>query len=332
MTKKASSMLKSKTIIVDGNHLAHRAKYSFNLSNKGTDTSVTYGFIRTLWSYIRRFHPESVVVCWDGGVPEHRRKALPEYKANRHKDDDPLEYENFQRQMRELRLFALPLMGIISVHKPSMEADDLVYHASRILDGNKIVISGDHDLLQCISDDVMVYHPGKDILFDSGKLEEVFGISLKQFVDWKALQGDSSDNIPGVPGIGEKTATKLFHEYDTLTGITNAAAGINPKGKIVGKIGENICTFGLDRIAKNVYVMALYADRVGARKAIIDAINSYKPTNKSLLKRYYISNGFISLHDGELYNTLGKLRKPDLELNGYRVPIVLNGRRQPVDD
>jgi len=325
----------SLTLIIDGNHLAHRAKYSFSLSNRGVDVSVTYGSLRVIQSWIRKFAPTTIVVCWDGGIPEYRRQALPEYKANRHKDDDPLVYEDFVRQLRELSDFALPIMGMVSVRIDGAEADDLMYHASRLITGKSIIATGDRDLLQAVSDKVSVFSPshgaGDGVIFTPEDVFQTYGISVASFVDWKALQGDNSDNIPGVPGIGEKTATKLFKEFGSLTGITNAAMGRNPEGELSGRIGDNIKSFGFERLAKNIYVMALYADRVGARKAIIESVDNYHGVNKTLVKKYLMRNAFSSLMDGQFYSSLSRLVAPTLELKGVRVPIVANVKRQPVE-
>src|SRR5512139_1910981 len=112
-------------IIIDANHLAHRCRHVFNLSNKGVDVSVTYGFLKVMGSIIDKFKPQSVIVCWDGGIPEHRRKCYPEYKASRD-HGDPLEYVEFERQCDELYGYALPMMGVVNIRRMGIEADDLM--------------------------------------------------------------------------------------------------------------------------------------------------------------------------------------------------------------
>ena len=309
-------------LIVDGNNMAHRAKHSFSLSHNGVDVSVTYGFLRILLSMLNMFEVESVIVCWDGGIPEFRRKAVPEYKANRHKDDDPLVYEDFVRQLQDLSDYVIPMLGMVSVILEGAEADDLMYHASRLCRGESYIVSSDKDMLQAINEYVKVYSPFKETLYDADKVWDEYGVTLNNYIDWKAIQGDSSDNIPGIPGIGEKTATKLFKEYGTLTGITNAAMDRNPEATMTGNMQNRINSFGFDRIAKNIYVMALYADRVGARSAVLDAVYGWKPFDKTRVKKYFMSQAFVSLLDGAIYSRLGKLERPAIDIAGVRIPLV----------
>lgn len=322
-------MQKQNTIIIDGNNLAYRCKHVFSLSNNGVDVSITYGFLKVLSSYLQKFKATSVIVCWDGGIPEFRRFAVPEYKANRHLDDDPIEREDFHRQVNELHRI-LPMMGIVSIKTPCVEADDLMYHASVLCKGHCIIVSSDKDMFQALSDfGVEVYNPYRETLYDVDKFETEYGISIHDYIDWRALQGDSSDNISGVPGIGEKTATKLFHEFGTLTGIVNAALGINPTGKLSGALSANISNFGFTRIANNVLVMALYFDRTGSRDIIMDACDSHTTADRKISKRYLYDNNFTSLFTTFLVD-ISKLQAPELSIsNKMRIPIVYPCKRKP---
>jgi DNA polymerase I len=313
------------TLIIDGNNLAHRVRHTVSLSNKGVDVSVTYGFIRNIVSLYDKFKPNSIMVCWDGGVPNFRRVAVPEYKASRD-HGDPDEYADFLRQVQELSDYAFPMMGVVSVRKIGSEADDLMYHASKMLVGKAIIVSTDKDMLQCIDQHTMVYMPFTDKLYGKMEFEAEYNIDLKDYIHWRALVGDGSDNIAGVHGVGEKTATKLFHEYGSLIGITNAALGINPDGKLTGAIGEAIVNFGYDRISKNIFVMALYADRVGARASVIEAVKQYKPANKDRIRKYFMRNAFASLVGS--CGTFDRLTVPKLNTTNLRTPVI-HGRRVP---
>ena len=310
-------------LILDGNNLAHRARHSFSLSNRGMDTSVTFGFLKILSSYISKFKAQSIVICWDGGIPNFRRQAVPEYKANRHQDEDPDAYEDFLRQVRELQNVAIPLSGMVNVHKHGVEADDFMYHASRMLDGEIIVITTDKDLLQCATNRISIYNPTKDLLYTPEIIEEEFGIRMQDIVDWRAIQGDSSDNIVGVAGIGEKTATKLMREYGDLCTIYNAAMGKSPIGKPSDRISNAIVEFGWDRLVKNIKITALYADRVGARQTIEKAVKEYKRLDDDKFIDYLYKNAFVTLADGNFVHNLRKLRRPDIVDNGYRYPLVV---------
>ncbi len=313
-------------LLIDGNNLAHRARHVFSLSNKGVDVSVTYGVIRIISSLISKYDPTSVMVCFDGGTPEFRKRFVPEYKANRHKDEDPMAWEDFNRQMNELSDYALPLMGMAVARKLGAEADDLLYHASRMYNGNSLIVTNDKDLLQAVSEKTSVLNPSKEVIVTLDNFEEVTGISKNLYVDWRAIQGDGSDNIPGVPGIGEKTATKLFKEFGSLSNIINATLGHHPTLKLEGKLGANIASFGIDRIAKNVYVTALYADRVGAKQAVLDAVYNYKQADKDRVKKYLMRNGFVSLMEGKFYRSIMKLEVPEFDHTNIRIPVVINRR------
>jgi DNA polymerase-1 len=318
------------TLLIDGNNMAYRAKYTFNLSHKGVDVSVIYGVLRMINSLANKFEPSSIIVCWDGGIPEFRRQALPEYKANRHRDDDPLEYEDFLRQIQSLEMYTLPLLGVISARKDGAEADDLIYHASRIISGDIIIVTSDKDLLQAINMRTKVYSPNKDIVYTEEIVMDEFGISVEDYVHWRAIQGDSSDNISGVKGIGEKTATKLFNEFGSLTGIVNKALGINPReGNISDRLKDNINEFGFQKLTANVKVMALYADRVGAKMEIIRAVERWRPSNKDRIKHYLMRNAFASLMNGDFYYSMTLLDRPRILTDGIRCPAVAP-KRVPV--
>lgn len=312
-------------LLIDGNHMAHRCRHVFHLDNHGIDVSVTYGFIKNVESLIKRFKPTSVLVMWDCGFPEFRAQAVPTYKSGR-EHGDPEEYEDFIRQLNELcEIFKV--MGITSVRKSMTEADDLLYQASRILDGNNLIVTGDADLLQAVNATTSVFVPAKDKVVTVANFEEVAGTKLDRYVDWRAIQGDSSDNIPGVMGIGPATATKLFEAFKDLSGIYNAANGHSPIGDIREKTKEAIISFGWDRLVKNVFTMALYADRCGSRQAIVNEIANYRPVSKQAVKKWLLANAFVSLL--ELPNALTSLNAPQLKVDIFRAPVVCS-RRSPV--
>jgi 5'-3' exonuclease len=321
---RAQKKIEDLCLVIDGNHLAYRCKFVYALSYNGIDTSVTYGFLKSLVTLYDKFHPSSIVVCWDGGIPEFRRVAVPEYKAGRHVDEDPLAREDFYRQMNELhKMFSY--MNILSIRGHGIEADDLMYHFTRMAIDKTIIVTGDKDLYQAINAKTKVYNPGKEKLYDENAVMDEFGISVEQLVDWRALQGDGSDNIPGVSGIGEKTSTKLFKEWGSLTAIINAALGHDP-GKMVHQLSPalsaKICAFGMERIFKNIYVMALYADRVGARKVILDAYDEERlPYSRTFITRYLLKNAFATLLD-KLPGYCGKLQLPLVSTADIRIPIV----------
>ena len=318
-------------LIIDGNNLAHRVKYKFSLSNRGVDVSITYGCLRSISSLISKFKPQSLMVCWDGGTPEFRRQLLPEYKANRTKGD-PYEYQEFIRQVQELHEI-FPLMGIVSVRKRGAEADDLMYHASKLYSGHSVIVTTDKDLYQAINPNVEVYSPTKGIIIDQSAVLEEYGVrTIGDLVHLRALMGDSSDNIRGVPGIGQKTAVKLFKEFGSLVGIVNAALGCNPLQKWFyhTKVGDSIVAVGLDKISKTVAATTLHADRVGAKAAILDAICDFQKADKDSTKRYLMRNAFESLWSSPKFlGGISKLVKPEVIDGIIKTPVVC-GKRESV--
>lgn len=320
--------LPNKNLIVDGNNLAHRCAHVFSLSNKGEDVSVTYGFLRTLSSYISKFSASSVTVCWDGGTPLFRKARLPEYKAHRVHSDD-FDYDDFLRQIGVLEQI-LPLCGILSVRRVHTEADDLMYHASRIYMDDRIIITTDKDLLQALMVGVYVYSPTKDVIYDVSSMEKEYGIDWFRYLDWRALQGDDSDNIPGIPGVGEKTATKLIAEFGDISGVYNASIGNNPKGYLSDKLAERIKSFGLNKLISNIYVSALYCDRVGAKRSLVDAVYGYSEADVKQVKRFIVQNGFTSLLENGFLGSIRKLGAPELLQTQFRIPSIMQVRESVV--
>lgn len=313
-------------LIFDGNNFAYRAKYSMSLSHPSTnvDVSVTFGVLKAITATIKKFKPDSVIVTWDGGTPKFRREANPAYKVNRKasRDYDPDDWKDFLRQMKELEDI-LPIFGIITARKRYCEADDLMYHAAKMYNGNSIIVTTDKDLLQAVDDNVSVYSPSKDILYTPELVEKEIGLPIDKFIDWRAIQGDKSDNIAGVKGIGEKTATKLLRQFGTLTYLINAADDRNPgKYELSDKMKKAINDFGWDRIVKNVYTMILCFDRVGARLEILEAVEYFESWNRKEVKQYLISQSFMSLLEPDVMRTLSNLKKPDMDYNSYRIPVI----------
>jgi DNA polymerase-1 len=267
-----------------------------------------------------------VIVAWDGRVPKFRRQLVPSYKADRHKDEDPAEREDFNRQMDELHTYALPRLGILSVRRQHVEADDLLHHASRIsMHERNVIVTGDKDLLQSITDNTFVYSPNKEILYDRSKFEESYGLPLPRFVVWKSIQGDGSDNIPGVRGIGEVTATKLLNNVqwsDDLRSVYESLiAGTSKAAKLLKE-------FGYDNLCKNMQVMDLSLDKTGSRYALLEEVKFYRETDRKVVKNYLLRSAFVSLMDN-LPSLAAYLTVPQFDKTA-RYPIIVE--RTPLED
>jgi DNA polymerase I len=234
---------RKKLAIIDGNSVFYRGYYAMPyLSTKdGRPTGGVYGFAVLGLELLKRFQPDYVCVAWDKkGTSTKKRKAIyPEYKAGR-KTPPPDFFEQIPILHELLGAFNWPLYEI-----DDYEADDILGTLSRQAneqDVEVMLISSDLDMLQLIGPMTHMYALKKGFsnieLFHPESFEEKYGIEVEQFVDLKALKGDASDNLPGVPGIGEKGAIKLLQEYKTLDGIydnVELISGATHKKLIEGK-------------------------------------------------------------------------------------------------
>ncbi|HHB76900.1 MAG TPA: DNA polymerase I [Desulfobulbus sp.] len=204
--------------LVDGSAYIYRAYHAIRpLSNSsGLPTHAVYGFTTILRRILREKKPECLAVAWDTRGPVFRHRLYPEYKANR-----PPMPDDLVPQIPYIHKI-VDAYNILSMEHEDKEADDLIAAAVRCLTGDNcrvVIVSGDKDLLQLVSKNVSLWDPMNDKLMDEEKVEEKYGVRPVQLLDYLALTGDSADNIPGVPGIGPKTAQKLIAAYGTLEGL-----------------------------------------------------------------------------------------------------------------
>ncbi|KLV26466.1 DNA polymerase I [Niallia circulans] len=232
--------LKKKLILIDGNSIAYRAFFALPLLNndKGVHTNAVYGFTMMLMKIIEEEKPTHALVAFDAGKTTFRHKTFSEYKGGRQKTPPELS-EQFP-YIREL----LKSYGIHHYELENYEADDIIGTLS--LQGEKdgfevVVISGDKDLTQLSSDKTTVYITRKGITdmesYTPSHIQEKYGLTPDRIIDMKGLMGDSSDNIPGVPGVGEKTAIKLLKEFDSLENLVQSIDKVSGK-KLKEKLEE----------------------------------------------------------------------------------------------
>lgn len=211
-------------VVIDGKSVFYRGYYAMpGLSMAdGTPTGGVYGFVSLAIELIKKLEPDYVAVAWDkrGTNIRKRRELYPEYKAGRKPAPDDF-YQQIPILHELLDAFGWPLYEI-----DDYEADDIMGAFARQAESRGIetcLITSDLDALQLISPMTKVYAMKNGLRnieeFTAEHFEEKYGIRTEQFLDLKALKGDSSDNLPGVPGIGEKTAVKLLQEYETLDGV-----------------------------------------------------------------------------------------------------------------
>lgn len=325
-----------RVLIVDGNNMAHRCVHTFQLTNNGQDVSVLYGFLKVLSSTMKRFdHVTSVIVCWDAGVPKYRRDLIPEYKK-RDRDEDGT-WAEFNEQMSQLYAI-LPMFGVHSLRMPGVEADDLMFHATRLIGGDmlKIIVSSDRDLLQAVSYDTEVFLPSKEILVGLENFQEITGIRLDDYLVYRSLVGDDSDKIKGCVGIGEKYAKDLIDTYGASpSNMLNVANGLNVEAPPMStSIAQKIVAYGLTGFADTITVMRLDYDRVGVRNYLLEGLDRAVGFDEVYVKRYLNTNAFVSLAEPEFYALFRPLlsRPPIISadrLNTLHMPMVAP-KREPL--
>ena len=298
-----------KIIMIDGNNLMFRSYYAtayngnFMNNSKGFPTNALFGFANMINKIINEENPEYIIVAFDKGKT-FRHEQYEGYKDGRVETPDELK-KQFPKA-KEL----LMAMGIKYYEIDGYEADDIIGTFAKFCDEDKdfigTIVSSDKDLLQLISSDVDIkLLKQKDyIRYNEKTFEEAYGIKPINVIDLKALMGDPSDNIPGVKGVGEKTALKLLHEYKNLDNIYENADNIK------GKLGEKIRN-DKENAYKSYYLATIVKD-VPLEITIEDT--KYKGENEEKLNKKY--------EDLEFYSFLKKKKdKPKKEMN---VQIIKN--------
>lgn len=221
-----------KFVIIDGNNLMYRAFYALpQLSNfDGEISNAVFGFANMLVKCINEIKPKYIAVCFDVSKKNFRHDKFADYKGTRKPTPDELKSQfPIAKEM-------LKKMNIQVVEKEGLEADDLMGCLSRQFDTENIIVSADRDTFQLINSNTSVCFPKKGITetinLGLNNLKEFYGVEPSQVIDLKSLMGDASDNIPGVSGIGEKTALNLIGKYGTLDNVYKHIEEISGKQKI----------------------------------------------------------------------------------------------------
>jgi DNA polymerase-1 len=221
-------------VLIDGHALAYRMYYAQGTTNlstrQGEPTNAVFGFTRTLLSLVGgEDRPDYLAVCFDTGAT-FRDAMYPDYKGTREKMPDRLSVQ-IGRIHQVVEAFNIPILEI-----DGYEADDVLGTAARLAAQQSVqtmIVTGDRDLLQLVDDHTTVQLPGGKAgdpqLFDRAAVQAKYGLLPPQIVDLKALIGDTSDNIPGVAGVGEKTATRLLQQYQTVENLYDHLDEINEK-------------------------------------------------------------------------------------------------------
>lgn len=209
-----SKQMREVFLIIDGNSIACRA--AFAQSNLNNDTGTIYKFLKSFISMVKKINPTHLVICWDVSRITWRSKLYPQYKCNRGEA-----FENNKINFNEIKQI-LNLIGVKNVELNNYEGDDLVGTFANLSTADETyIMSGDRDVFQCVTDTVSVMYPTKDgyIKVDKDYLLDNYGIDGEEYVQVKALMGDSGDNIPGIKGVSIKTAVKILNEYKDIHNI-----------------------------------------------------------------------------------------------------------------
>ena len=249
-------MTKEKILLLDGNSLAYRAFFALPLlkNDSGIHTNAVYGFTTMLQKIITEEQPTKMLVAFDAGKTTFRHETFDEYKGGRQKTPPELS-EQFP-YIRKL----IDAYNIQRYELPMYEADDIIGTlAKQAKDAEVIIVSGDKDLTQLATDNVTVYITRKGITdiekYTPAYIEEKYGLSPQQIIDMKGLMGDASDNIPGVPGVGEKTAIKLLKEHGSVEALYEAIESMKAS-KMKEKLIDNEASAHLSKKLATIYTEA----------------------------------------------------------------------------
>ncbi|HEX3613356.1 MAG TPA: DNA polymerase I [Sporichthyaceae bacterium] len=237
-------------LLLDGHSLAYRAFYALPVENfsttTGAPTNAVYGFTSMLINALRDEAPTHAAVCFDVSRVTFRSEAYPEYKANRSSSPD-----DFRPQVSLIRE-VLEALRIPSLAVEGYEADDLIATLARAaeIEGYEVlIVTGDRDAFQLVSDRVTVLYPKRGVSemsrMDPAAVEERYGLTPRQYPDFAALRGDPSDNLPSVPGVGEKTAAKWIRDFGSLAELTDRVDEV--PGKTGNSLREHLTAVLLNR-------------------------------------------------------------------------------------
>ncbi|MCV6975930.1 DNA polymerase I [Mycobacterium bourgelatii] len=237
-------------MLLDGNSLAFRAFYALPAENfktrGGLTTNAVYGFTAMLINLLRDEAPTHIAAAFDVSRQTFRSERYPEYKANRSATPD-----EFHGQI-DITKEVLNALGITVLSEPGFEADDIIATLATQAENEGyrvLVVTGDRDSLQLVSDDVTVLYPRKGVSeltrFTPEAVFEKYGLTPRQYPDFAALRGDPSDNLPGIPGVGEKTASKWIIEYGSLQSLVDNVDSV--RGKVGDALRAHVANVVLNR-------------------------------------------------------------------------------------
>lgn len=304
-------------ILIDGNSLVNRAYYAIQrpmITREGLYTHAVYGFINMLNRLLREYDPDYLAVAFDRKAPTFRHLEYGDYKAGRKKMPPELAMQ------LPLLKDVLAAMNIKTLEIDGFEADDIIGTVAKRAETDSLkplIITGDKDELQLASDQTSVLITKKGIsefdLFDAEAMQAKYGMSPSQFVDLKGLMGDPSDNIPGIPGVGEKTALKLIHDYGSVEELIRRSDEIENQ-KLREKVQEHATLARMSRRLAEIFTEVPV-------EFTLEECRVQEPDYDRLIELY---------HKLEFNSLLGKLKEHKKssigDTNPFEQPILLSDK------
>ncbi len=278
----------SNIYIIDGNAYIHRAYHALPplTGPAGQQVNAVYGFVRMLMKVQKQKHPDHWCVCFDFPAKNFRHELYPAYKAHRKAIDDEL------RSQMPLARRAAEALNIPIIEKEGLEADDIIAAIARDAAGagvQVVIVSGDKDVLQLVKPGIEVWNESKGTTIDTEAVQAKYGLLPGQLPDMFALMGDTSDNVPGVKGIGPKTAQTLIAKYGSIEGV------LSNVDNITGQVKEKLKAEAQNALLSKKLVIfdpdqAPHLDWKECR---------YQPPVEAVINAFFDEMGFISLKQGK---------------------------------
>jgi DNA polymerase-1 len=319
-------------LLLDGHSLAYRAFFALPVENfattTGQPTNAVYGFTAMLINVLRDEQPTHVAVAFDRSEPTFRHEQYVEYKAGRTKAPD-----EFRSQI-SLIFEVLDALGIPRLSAPGYEADDIIATLATAAEAegmDVLIVSGDRDTFQLVSDKVTVLYNSRGVSdmrrFTPEAVQEKYGLTPAQYPDFAAVRGDPSDNLPGIPGVGEKTATKWIQQFGSLEELVNRV------GEVKGKVGDSLREH-LASVLRNRQLTSLLRDLPESTVGAAPADLKPQPWSRDTIHQLFDTLQFRVLRD-RLYQTLpdgingvsavGANVADKTEMSGFEVVVALPG-------
>jgi len=282
-------------VIIDGHSIAYKIFYKSPplYNSRKIPTSTIHSFLNTVLTIKDKFNPQKMIVIFDSKGETFRHELFNDYKANRSKAPEDLII-----QVEYLKKI-IPLIGVDLYAKEGFEADDIIYTLSMQTEEPVLIVTKDKDLAQIVDNKVKILDYQTSEIIDRDKVFEKFGIYPEQITDLLALAGDSSDNIPGVKGIGEKTALSLLQQYGNLENIYNNLENI--KNSIREKLEKNKTNAFLSKeLAKLKFVENVEQARYQSTADLKEILQELEL--KTIYKRLFGEDKKFELSSGEISN------------------------------